>query len=159
MRAPRGRIRSDSRLRPCVCARRIKRCCDLALEAADYAVVVTHDHAVDQRVIEALLRRPLRFVGMIGSVPKQRKFALRLRARGFTTRAIARMRTPLGVSIGAQTPEEIAVSVMAELISTRRAGAAAAGSAAGETGESAEVPATEARAESPAPAALAESAE
>ena len=86
----------------------------------DYAVVVTHDHALDQRLVQALLRHPLAFLGMIGSVPKQRKFALRLRARGFTDAEIARLHTPLGVSIGADTPEEIAVSVMAELIAVRR---------------------------------------
>jgi xanthine dehydrogenase accessory factor len=98
---------------------------ELALDAADYAVVVTHDHAIDQRVVEALLARPLRFVGMVGSLAKQRKFALRLKARGFPPAAIARLRTPLGAAIGAQTPEEIAVSVMAHLIETRRAGARA----------------------------------
>jgi xanthine dehydrogenase accessory factor len=96
---------------------------ELALEPADYAVVMTHDHAIDQRVVEALLARPLRFVGMIGSLAKQRKFALRLKARGFPPAAIARLHTPLGAAIGAQTPEEIAISVMAQLIESRRAGA------------------------------------
>ncbi len=86
----------------------------------DYAVVVTHDHALDQRVVKRLLVRPLRFTGMIGSLAKQRKFALRLSAAGFTAEQIARLRTPLGVSIGAQTPEEIAVSVLGELIAVRR---------------------------------------
>ena len=98
---------------------------DLALDPCDYAVVMTHDHAVDQRVVEALLARPLRFVGMIGSLPKQRKFALRLKARGFTPETIARLHTPLGAAIGAQTPEEIAVSVMAQLIEVRRQSVAA----------------------------------
>lgn len=86
----------------------------------DYAVVATHDHALDQRLVQELLRRPLKFVGMIGSVPKQRKFALRLRARGFSDEQIARLRTPLGMPIGADTPEEIAVSAMGELIAARR---------------------------------------
>ncbi len=92
----------------------------LETTAGDYAVVVTHDHALDQRVVQQLLGKPLKFTGMIGSVAKQRKFALRLRARGFGDDAIARLRTPLGVSIGAQTPEEIAVSVLAELVAVRR---------------------------------------
>jgi xanthine dehydrogenase accessory factor len=86
----------------------------------DYVVITTHDHALDQRIAQHLLDRPLRFLGMIGSVPKQRKFALRLRARGFSDDRIARLRTPLGLPIGAATPEEIAVSVMAELIAVRR---------------------------------------
>jgi xanthine dehydrogenase accessory factor len=96
---------------------------ELDLREGDYAVVVTHDHALDQRVVQELLRRPLHFTGMIGSLAKQRKFALRLRARGFTDEQLARLRTPLGLSIGAQTPEEIAVSVLAELVAVRRGGA------------------------------------
>ncbi len=92
----------------------------------DYAVVVTHDHALDHRIVEALLPLPLRFHGMVGSVPKQRKFALRLKARGFHPEQIARLRTPLGLPIGAATPEEIAVSIMAELVQVRRQAATAA---------------------------------
>jgi len=92
----------------------------LATTALDYFVVVTHDHGLDQRLVQELLRRPLKFVGMIGSVPKQRKFALRLRAKGFSDEQIARLRTPLGMPIGADTPEEIAVSAMGELIAARR---------------------------------------
>jgi len=99
----------------------------LATTPADYAVVVTHDHALDQRLVQELLRRPLGFVGMIGSVPKQRKFALRLRARGFSDEQIARLRTPLGMPIGADTPEEIAVSAMGELIAARRGASIAQG--------------------------------
>jgi xanthine dehydrogenase accessory factor len=86
----------------------------------EYAVVVTHDHGLDQRLVQALLERPLGFLGMIGSIPKQRKFMLRLRARGFTPEQIARLHTPLGIDIGAETPEEIAVSVVAQLVALRR---------------------------------------
>jgi xanthine dehydrogenase accessory factor len=100
---------------------------DLVTTPDDYAVVVTHDHGLDQRIVQALLERPLRFVGMIGSVPKQRKFALRLRARGFSDAQIARLRTPLGMPIGADTPEEIAVSAMGEIIAVRRGAAVSTG--------------------------------
>jgi xanthine dehydrogenase accessory factor len=93
---------------------------DLVTTADDYAVVVTHDHALDQRLVQELLARPLRFLGMIGSIPKQRKFALRLRARGFSDEQIARLRTPLGMPIGADTPEEIALSAMGEIVAARR---------------------------------------
>jgi xanthine dehydrogenase accessory factor len=85
----------------------------------ELAVVVTHDHAIDQRVVQALLERPLGFLGMVGSVPKQRKFALRLKARGFDAERIARIHTPLGLDIGAETPEEIAVSIAAQLVALR----------------------------------------
>ena len=93
--------------------------------ASDFAVVVTHDHGLDQRIVERLLPQPLRFHGMVGSVPKQRKFALRLKARGFDAEQIARLRSPLGLRIGAATPQEIAISIMAELVQVRRAAAPA----------------------------------
>lgn len=90
--------------------------------ASDFVIVTTHDHALDQRLVQHLLPKPFRFVGMVGSLAKQRKFALRLAARGFNPEQISRLRTPLGLAIGAQTPEEIAVSVLAELIAVRRGG-------------------------------------
>lgn len=93
---------------------------DWQTDGSEFAVVVTHDHALDQMLVQHLLGRPLRFLGMIGSLPKQRKFALRLRARGFSEADIARLHTPLGVDIGAATPEEIAVSVVAQLVAVRR---------------------------------------
>ena len=96
---------------------------ELELTADDSVVVTTHDHALDQRVVQELLKHELRFTGVIGSLAKQRKFALRLKARGFEDEAIARMRTPVGLAIGAQTPEEIAVSIVAELVAVRRGAA------------------------------------
>ncbi|MBI1796515.1 MAG: xanthine dehydrogenase accessory protein XdhC [Candidatus Eisenbacteria bacterium] len=99
----------------------------LATTPRDYAVVVTHDHALDQRLVQDLLERPLAFVGMIGSVAKQRKFALRLRARGMSDERIARLHSPLGMPIGAETPEEIAVSAMGEIIAARRGASTTAG--------------------------------
>lgn len=83
-------------------------------------VVTTHDHALDQRVVQELLPHDLRYMGLIGSLAKQRRFATRLRARGFSDARIARLRTPVGLAIGARTPEEIAVSIVAELIAVRR---------------------------------------
>lgn len=95
---------------------------ELVTTDQDYLIVTTHDHALDQRLVQLLLPMPAKFTGMVGSVAKQRKFALRLRARGFSDDMITRLRTPLGLSLGARTPEEIAVSVLAELISVRRGG-------------------------------------
>ncbi len=94
---------------------------------AAFAVVTTHDHPLDQRVVQELLRTELRFTGLIGSLAKQRKFALRLRARGFDDACITRLRTPVGLAIGARTPEEIAVSIVGELVAVRRGAVPARG--------------------------------
>ncbi|HUK64590.1 MAG TPA: XdhC family protein, partial [Dongiaceae bacterium] len=118
-----------------VCRDPVAHARELADTGDDFAVVVTHDHAVDQEVVQELLRHPLRFLGMIGSVPKARKFALRLKARGFPASDIARLHSPLGVAIGAQTPEEIAVSVMGELVLIRRGGRADDAGTAGPMGD------------------------
>ncbi len=92
----------------------------LDLTAGDYACVVTHDHALDHRIVQVLLKRPLRFLGMIGSRSKQKTFLRRLLGHGFSPEEVGRLRTPLGLSIGAATPAEIAVSVLAQLIAVRR---------------------------------------
>ena len=95
----------------------------LTLRGDEFVVVATHDHALDQKIVQHLLPQPSAFLGMIGSIAKQRKFALRLRARGFAAADIARLRTPLGIPIGGHSPEEIAVSVVAELIAVRHGAA------------------------------------
>jgi len=92
----------------------------LAPDAATACVVATHSHAVDQATVRALLATPAGFVGMIGSRRKREKFLLRLRAQGLGEGQLARLRTPVGLDIGAVTPEEIAVSVVAELVAVRR---------------------------------------
>jgi len=83
-------------------------------------LVVTHDHALDQELVEHLLGRKLGWVGMIGSQTKLARFKLRLRAAGMSEADIARLRCPVGLEIGAVTPGEIAISVLAELIRLRR---------------------------------------
>ena len=89
---------------------------------ADYAIILTRDHAVDQAILEKLLVRDLAYLGLIGSRGKVGRFRRRLAARGIGDDAAwARVHAPVGLAIGAETPEEIAVSVMAELIAARRA--------------------------------------
>lgn len=98
---------------------------DLHFDERTWACVTTHDHQLDQQLVELLLDKPLAWLGMIGSRRKRERFRMRLEAAGFTAEQIARMRTPMGVPIGAVTPEEIAVSVVAELIAVRRGAAVA----------------------------------
>ena len=92
------------------------------LGSSDYAVIVTRDHAVDQRILERLLpREDLAYLGMIGSRGKVARFRKRLEAKGIATDARwARLHAPIGLDIRAETPEEIAVAVVAQLIDVRQ---------------------------------------
>ena len=85
-------------------------------------LIATRDHAVDQQLLEALIGRELGWLGVIGSRGKAGRFRRRLEARGVAAERIARVRMPVGLDIGAETPEEIAVSIAAELIQVRHAG-------------------------------------
>jgi xanthine dehydrogenase accessory factor len=84
------------------------------------ALAMTHDHQLDQRVIEWALREKFAFVGGVGSRAKHARTCARLEAKGFTPQDIARVRMPLGLDLGARTPDEIAVSIVAELVAWRR---------------------------------------
>jgi xanthine dehydrogenase accessory factor len=85
-----------------------------------YFCITTHDHPLDQAVVEALLRKPSAYLGLIGSRRKAERFKMRLSAAGFSPDELAQVRSPMGVAINALTPAEIAVSIVAELIERRR---------------------------------------
>jgi xanthine dehydrogenase accessory factor len=87
-----------------------------------YFCIATHDHPLDQACVEALLKKPAAYLGVIGSRRKAERFKLRLTAAGFTPAELERMKSPMGTPIHALTPEEIAVSIVGELIAVRRAG-------------------------------------
>jgi xanthine dehydrogenase accessory factor len=100
---------------PAVAARR------LPLGAQDWVCVATHDHALDEAVLQGLAGKPLRYLGMIGSDRKSLRIRERLQQKGLAAADIDRVQCPMGLDIGAQSPEEIAVAVVAELIRQRRA--------------------------------------
>jgi xanthine dehydrogenase accessory factor len=94
----------------------------VAFGADTVVVIATRDHAVDQDVLEqlhALAARPA-YLGVIGSRGKLGRFRKRLEQRGVDAGFIERVRGPIGVDVGAETPDEIAVAVAAELIAVRR---------------------------------------
>lgn len=92
----------------------------LTLGRNTYAVVVTRGHGGDAEALRTVLRRGLRFVGLLGSKPKLVHVVTALEEQGIPADELAQVRCPLGVEIGAVTPEEIAVSVLAEMIAVRR---------------------------------------
>lgn len=85
-----------------------------------YACIATHDHPLDQACVEALLRKPFAYLGVIGSRRKAERFKQRLLATGFTAGELERLQCPMGMPIAALTPSEIAVSIVGQLISVRR---------------------------------------
>jgi xanthine dehydrogenase accessory factor len=91
----------------------------LTLGPNTYAVVVTRGHKGDTEALASILGRGLRFVGLLGSRAKLVHVASALEERGVARDEIARIHCPVGLSIGAATPEEIAVSILAELIAVR----------------------------------------
>src|SRR5512143_190383 len=92
----------------------------MTLGPNSYAVVVTRGHKGDGEALRAVLGRGLRFVGLLGSRPKVVHIFAALRELGVSAEELATVHAPLGLEIGAQTPDEIAVSILAEMIAVRR---------------------------------------
>jgi len=99
------------------------------LDERDYIVILTRDHARDERALAALVRRPHRYLGMIGSrrkvVALLRRIVHRERESGQPPPDLSRVRAPIGLALGGRTPVEIAISIVAELIAKRRGGSGA----------------------------------
>ena len=85
-----------------------------------YVVVMTVGYRTDAVVLRHLLGRPYRYLGVMGSVAKVAELRRGLRENGFSVEEIDRLHGPIGLPIQSQTPEEIAISIAAELIQVRR---------------------------------------
>ena len=85
-----------------------------------YIVIVTRGHRDDMRLLRWAVQTRARYVGMIGSKRKVIEIFKTLRAEGLPAHLFERVRAPIGLDIGAVTPEEIAVAITAELIAARR---------------------------------------
>lgn len=92
----------------------------LALDGHCYLVSVTRGHAFDEEVVRAALMQPCGFVGMVGSRRRVKATLERLGESGVPRERLSDLHAPLGVAIGGETPEEIAVSIVAEIIRERR---------------------------------------
>jgi xanthine dehydrogenase accessory factor len=94
----------------------------LAFDEDDYVIAATRGHSFDAYIVERTAASRAGYVGMLGSRRKRAVIFRALEAAGVPPEALARVRSPIGVDIGADTPAEIAVSVVAELIRFRRLG-------------------------------------
>ncbi|TNE86772.1 MAG: xanthine dehydrogenase accessory protein XdhC [Deltaproteobacteria bacterium] len=85
-----------------------------------YRLVVTHDHALDQDLVEAMLSKRCAWLGMIGSRGKVARFLVRYLAAGVDQSLFQNLSAPVGLDLGAETPAEIAVAIAAEVVAVRR---------------------------------------
>lgn len=93
----------------------------LALDPhSSYIIILTRGHASDMIVLEQALRANVKYIGMIGSKRKVKLFMEHLQEHGVSQTQLEKIHAPIGMEIGADTPEEIAISIAAELIRIRR---------------------------------------
>ena len=85
----------------------------------DYIVIMTRGHKHDQTILAQTLKTQAYYIGVIGSKQKAETVANNLREMGYTDQDLARVHSPIGLSIKAETPAEIAVSIASEMIMTR----------------------------------------
>jgi xanthine dehydrogenase accessory factor len=91
----------------------------LVVNKDSYIIIVTRGHLHDKVVLAQALKTPAAYIGMIGSRRKRDTIYQSLLEEGYTRDDIARVNSPIGLTIGADTPEEIGVSIAAELIAVR----------------------------------------
>lgn len=89
----------------------------LPIDASSFVIIATNHQ--DKETLEALIERPLRFLGLLASRRKAQTFKEQLKLAGCDEAKIERLRSPIGFNIGAETPEEIAISVMAEVLQVK----------------------------------------
>ena len=91
-----------------------------ALDDSCYVVIVTRSHACDRTVLAGVIRQGLAYLGMIGSKTKIEETWSLLKAAGVDESLFGKVRTPIGLDIGAEGPYEIALAIAAELVAARR---------------------------------------
>jgi len=94
----------------------------LGVDPSAFLVIVTRGHLHDKTILAQSLRTPAKYIGMIGSRRKRDIIYEKLLEEGFTDKDLKRVYSPVGIDIGAQTPAEIAVSIVAQLIQVRAGG-------------------------------------
>ncbi|MFF4952210.1 XdhC family protein [Streptomyces chattanoogensis] len=93
-----------------------------ATDARTVLCVLTHDAKFDIPLLETALRLPVAYVGAMGSRRTHEDRNRRLREAGLTERELGRLRSPIGLDLGARTPEETALSIAAEIVAARQGG-------------------------------------
>ena len=103
----------------------------LRINSSSHVVIVTRGHRHDEMCLREVIARQPRYLGMIGSRRRTTTIREHLRREGLAAEPLHQVRAPIGLDIGAQTPEEIALAIMAEIVLVRRGGTGAPKCAAG----------------------------
>ncbi|MBM3127960.1 MAG: dehydrogenase [Chloroflexi bacterium] len=93
---------------------------DIEITPQTYVVFVTRNHALDADLLGAVVAQPAAYIGMLGSQRRAATMLESLRKQGIDETALARVHAPIGLPIDAETPAEIAVSILAEIIQVKR---------------------------------------
>lgn len=91
----------------------------LKLDQHTYVAVLTHDPKIDDPALLTVLQTDIPYIGVMSSKRSHQERAARLREKGVTDEQLARLHTPIGLKIGSKTPEEIALSIMAEIVAEK----------------------------------------
>jgi xanthine dehydrogenase accessory factor len=91
----------------------------IAADPELYVVLVSFGYRTDDLLVRQLVRQRFKYLGMMGSAEKIKKILVDMRKDGFSEEELGRIRTPIGLPINSKTPEEIAVSIAAEVISVK----------------------------------------
>jgi xanthine dehydrogenase accessory factor len=92
---------------------------ELPIDEDSYLVIITRGHLHDKHVLEQVLRSKAAYIGMIGSRTKRDLIYKEAMDHGFTGEELKRVFSPIGTDIGAETPEELAISIVGELVKVR----------------------------------------
>lgn len=93
---------------------------ELPIDKSSYIVIVTRSHQYDDMVLQWALGTRAKYIGMIGSKTKIKTVFSHLQSKGISEETLKRVHAPIGLEIYARTPEEIAISILAEIINIRR---------------------------------------
>ena len=85
----------------------------------DYVAIVTRSHELDYQALKKVLKQSVKYIGLIASKVKKKQVFEQLKNEGFQDQIINQIHSPIGLDIAAQTPEEIAISIVAELIQVK----------------------------------------
>lgn len=92
----------------------------LSSNPSTYVVILTRDAELDYEILDAYITQPAKYLGMIGSQTKLESFRAKLKQSGKDPSILKQVYSPIGVNIEAETPEEIAISIAAQLVLVRR---------------------------------------